>query len=316
MDLLDRLGVDQRNDKPAPRLDLKQLELIVQWQSHTYKFFTRGTETEDIWRNLLVQEALRTPMLMHGILGVSALHLGLCRDSSERSVWIDLAAAHNAEALRSFGMELSGINASNAKAMLGFSSLVVAHAFGAALTDITDKPNLDTLTSIFSLCRGVMDIARTTSPFIRNGDFASLFVLSESTVDLPTDPSVSLNRLETMNASLAEDSQHDYATYAKAIKSLTDLSKHTYSDALSMTLAGGMPIQCPKPFMNYIQQREPFSLAILAHYCAFIHLAEGNLFIQPWGSNVLRDICDSLDQSWRTCIEWPIREVFGEYKFS
>lgn len=313
LDILGQFGINETEDtRPAPPIHMKQLQLIVQWQTSTYRFFAPSAETEDIWQRLMVEEALRTPMLMHGILGVSALHLELSRDSRERSQWVDLAVAHNAGALRSFVKSLPIITETNEKTRLGFSGLVVAHAFGAAMTDITAKPSLDALINVFTLCRVVLNIIGTTSDTPIQGSFAPLFDLTAPTVVIPDNVLESLENLERLNKSMVIKANHDFDTYTKAIGSLKHLAARTFSQTLSVTLAAGMPIQCFKPYIDYVKQRQPMSLLILAHYCAFLHMTDWNMFIQPWGSHVLRDICASLDHDWKRHIVWPIQIVFGE----
>lgn len=308
-----RFGVRQVTDRPAPTLDMKQLELIVQWQNHTFKFFTRAPGTEHIWQTLIVEEALRTPMLMHAILGVSALHIALSRGVEERPFWVDLATAHCGEALQSFMNELFQINPANAKAMLGSSGFVVAYAFGVAVATMSDaeKPSLDGLVNVFLLCCGVHDIINVTHVDLKQSNFAPLFMVSPPAAVVPDHVQESLDGLEAMNhTALTSNPEHDFATYQKAIGILKTLSAQTYSPSVCMSLAAEMPIRCQRPYVDRIQKREPFALIVLAHYCALLHIHQ-NPFIQPWGAYVLRDICTFLDDDWKARIKWPIRQVFG-----
>ena len=59
---------------------MEQLELELQWIMHTHKLLARSEETRKVWELVVLQEALKAPFLMHGILGLSALHLSRLRE--------------------------------------------------------------------------------------------------------------------------------------------------------------------------------------------------------------------------------------------
>lgn len=312
-DLLDRLGANGTISSPSPTLDLNQLRLIVQWQADTHRFFARNEETKHIWQVLLVEEALDTPFLMHGILAVSALHLSLSEIEPQKSFWLGIATAHKGQALPQFVQNLQNIDVANAKAMMGLSGLVVAFAFGSALTGVADAdlPCLDTLHNVFALCRGVQQIINAGSS-LRSSNFAPMFNHTPPPINYPERAKESLDHLEQLNAALGTGKNHDTATYTRMIDELRALSVHTYAQPTCMMLAAGWAIRATPQYLQYMQHREPFSLVTLAHYCAFLHIARENFFLQSWGSCVLREIHQLLDPTWRIHITWPVSEVFGE----
>ncbi|KAB8211854.1 hypothetical protein BDV34DRAFT_61987 [Aspergillus parasiticus] len=312
-DLLDRFGTNGTTASSSPGLEMNQLRLIVQWQTDTHQLFSRNEETKHIWGVLLVEEALNTPFLMHGILAVSALQLSLSEVEPQKSFWLGLATAHKSQALPQFLENLHSVNAANAKAMMGLSGLVVAFAFGSALTGVSDadQPCLDTLHNIFVLCRGVQQIINVAST-LRHSNFAPLFDPTPPQVAYPERAKESLDRLEQLNSAYGTDGAHDTAAYARAIRELRGLSVHTFAQPTSMMLAAGWAIRATPEYLQYVQQHEPFALVIHAHYCTFLHIARENCFLQVWGSCVLREIYHLLDSTWRLHITWPISEVFGE----
>ncbi|KAE8343248.1 hypothetical protein BDV24DRAFT_172999 [Aspergillus arachidicola] len=311
--LLDRFGANGTTASSSPGLEMNQLRLIVQWQTDTHQLFSRNEETKHIWGVLLVEEALNTPFLMHGILAVSALQLSLSEVEPQKSFWLGLATAHKSQALPQFLENLHSVNAANAKAMMGLSGLVVAFAFGSALTGVSDadQPCLDTLHNIFVLCRGVQQIINVAST-LRHSNFAPLFDPTPPQLAYPERAKESLDRLEQLNSAYGMDGAHDIAAYARAIRELRGLSVHTFAQPTSMMLAAGWAIRATPEYLQYVQQHEPFALAIHAHYCTFLHIARENCFLQVWGSCVLREIYHLLDSTWRLHITWPISEVFGE----
>ncbi|KAL4910528.1 hypothetical protein BDW74DRAFT_171999 [Aspergillus multicolor] len=302
----------------TPPLDMTQLRLLVNWQNETCQFFSRDTETRMVWQISLVEEALKTPPLMHGILAVSALHLALSDSGQEQAFWLGLATAHKGEALQALREGVNSVSADNARSMMGLSALVVAYAFGSALTSTdgsdADRPSLDGLNNVFVLCRGVQQVTNAAYAVLRQSNFAPLFNPGDQSVAIPDHVSESLDHLDQLNTQClqAGDSAHDVETYTRVIDALRSLSGHAFTQPNSMTLAAGWAIRVSAEYLGYLQANYPFALIVHAHYCAFLHLARGNCFLQSWGRAVLGDILRLLDEEWKVHIRWPVTEVFGE----
>ncbi|KAL2847525.1 hypothetical protein BJY01DRAFT_212478 [Aspergillus pseudoustus] len=300
----------------APSLDLTQMRLLVNWQNETCQFLSRDTETRIVWQLYLVDEALKSPSLMHGILAVSALHFALSESAAEQPFWLELATAHKGQALHALREGIHQVTPENSRALMGLSALVVAYAFGSALTagvSDADKPGLDTLNNVFGLCRGVQQITNRAYSFLRISNFAPLFTPGEPPIEVPDHVRRSLDLLDRLNTEcLHAGGAHDAATYTRVISALRDLAAHAFAQPNSMTLAGGWAIRVSPEYLQYLQAKAPLALVVHAHYCAFLYLARGNVFVQYWGRAVLEDILQLLDPSWRTHVEWPIREILGE----
>ncbi|OJJ03976.1 hypothetical protein ASPVEDRAFT_43437 [Aspergillus versicolor CBS 583.65] len=310
-ELLDTFG-RQTDPASSSTLDMVQLRLLVNWQHETCQFFSRDTETRIIWQIHLVDEALKTPPLMHGILAVSALHLALSEPPSEQAFWLGIATAHKSEALQFLRNGLGNVNAENATSLVRISGLVVAYAFGSALTETdADKPSLDALNKVFVLCRGIQQINNAASSFLRQSNLAPLYRPGDTSLAVPDLVKASLDRLDKLNTKCLHLGGHDAATYTRVIAAMRALSGHCFVQPNSMTFVVGWAIRASPEYLEYLQAKEPFALVIHAHYCAFLHLARGNSFLQYWGRAVLEDIIPLLDDSWRPHIEWPVAEVFG-----
>lgn len=127
-----RLGGDDATRMTAWALspNFTDLELMMQWCNSTYQDLSRNEKTDTIWQCLVPEEALEHPFLMHGILALSALHLARTRNDHRRPMYSNIAIAHQNQALALFRDLLGNINASNAKAMFAFASIVVLYTFG------------------------------------------------------------------------------------------------------------------------------------------------------------------------------------------
>lgn len=295
---------------PTAPLDMSQLRLLVNWQHETCQFFSRDTETRIVWQIHLVDEALKTPPLMHGILALSALHLALS-DSAPQAGWLELATAHKGEALQYLRDGLENVTPDNARPMMGLAALVVAYAFGSALADgdSSNQPSLDALNHVFVLCRGVQQITSAAYSFLSQSNFAALFTPGDPYDAVPEHIEQSLNHLEQLNTALMHSGDHDAATYTRVIAGLIGLSGHVFTQPNSMTLAAGWAIRVSPEYLDYLQAQEPLALVVHAHYCAFLHLARGNCFLQHWGRCVLQDILQILDDDWKPYVAWPLAEV-------
>jgi hypothetical protein len=297
----------------SPVLNMEQLQLVIQWIQHTHTFLARNEETRKVWETAVLEEGLKAPFLMHGILGLSALHLS-CTRSSEQGRWLSIAISHKNKALSMFSEQLSSINRSNAKAMMSFAGLVVIFGLGSALTPGTDVgPSLDALIEIFTLARGVQAVVNEGFQFLLQSNFAPLFEATPPTIPFAEDVLIAFDHLRELNTQLGQQSVgHDSASYERTIEHLRDMAAFTWAQPTSMTLVGGWAIRAPSQFMSALERQEPFSLVLLAHFCGFLNMARGNWCVGPWGSMVLKEINQLLPSDWQRHTDWPTSQVLGK----
>jgi hypothetical protein len=115
--------------------------------------------------------------------------------------------------------------------MVSFARLVVAFAFGLALTGSpeSDKPSLDALNNIFVLCRGVQEITNTAFSHLRQSLFRPVFDTGLLYAAVPSLVKEALENLTKVNEVCSVESSHPTATYVHAIETLRDLSVYTYA---------------------------------------------------------------------------------------
>jgi hypothetical protein len=291
---------------------MEQLQLIIQWVQHTHTFLARNEETRKVWEMAVLEEGLKAPFLMHGILGLSALHLSCTRDS-EQARWLSVAISHKNTALSMFSEQLASIDRSNAKAMMGFAGLVVIFGLGSALTPGTDAgPGLDALVEIFTLARGVQAVVNEEFRFLLQSNFAPLFDATPPEIPFPDHILTAFDRLGELNTQLGRQSvHHDSTSYEQSIHHLRDMAAFTLAQPTSMTLVGGWAIRAPSQYMSALHSREPFSLVLLAHFCGFLNMARQNWCVGRWGPIVLQQIKQLLPPDWQHYTDWPTEQVMG-----
>lgn len=295
-----------------PSLDMKSLELVLQWIQHTHRLFARNEETRQVWEMPVLQEALQAPFLMHGILALSALHLSHFQSDEKSSEWLNTALAHKNTALSMFSEQLPNITQSNAKAMMSFAALAVAFSFATSLNLIPSEegPGLRSLTNIFTLSRGVQTVFNAEARFLRKSNFSPLFDVIAPDEPVPDQYLEAFERLEKLNVECYRQlSDHDMITYQRAIAYMRELAPFTFAERTSLTLLVGWAIRAPGKYLEDLNESNPFALVVLAHYCVFMHLARENWCVGPWGRIVLQEISQILPPEWHGHIEWALEQV-------
>lgn len=210
-----------------------------------------------------------------------------------------------------FSEQLSNINQSNAKAMMGFAGLVVMFGLGSALTPGTETgPSLGALIEIFTLSRGVQTVVNEEFRFLLESNFAPLFQATPPDVSTPDHVVDAFDHLIELNNRLGQDlDHHDSKCYEQSINLLRNLAAFTLAEPTTMTLVGGWAIRVSPEFLDALSCRDPFALVILAHFCGFLNMAHENWCIGPWGSLVLDEICQLLPQDWKHQVQWPVEQT-------
>ncbi|KAJ6119861.1 hypothetical protein N7523_004141 [Penicillium sp. IBT 18751x] len=274
--------------------------------------FARNEETRKVWEIPVLQEALHTPFLMHGILAISALHLAHLRQDERHAEWINIAIAHKSTALALFSEELHKIDESNARAMMSFASIAVVFSFASAhhYSNPDDGPGLNALINILMLARGIQTVGNQVMEFLRHSNFAPVFNITNPGAVVPGDVLAALNTLDDLNFQYGQRKEsHDVKSYERAIRSMKELAPFTYAEPTSLTVVGGWAIRAPPEFLEGLKNREPLSLVILAHFCVILHITRENWCIGSWGRLILGEIVQVLEADWHRHIKWAVVQV-------
>ncbi|KAG2419080.1 hypothetical protein HFD88_002184 [Aspergillus terreus] len=313
----EKLGSAHHATELTTELNMTQLELVAHWCHVAYKSLSRNEETDPVWSQYVMEEAVAWPFLMHGILSLSALHLARLRPDN-RATYLSLSVAHQDPGLSSFREQILQITPANAKAMFVFSSIVVAFAFGYSVTASPQDQGLEIHTTsleellrVLLLARGVIHISKVASEWIQESNLAPVFNFKHPDVAVPDDVAQALDTLDALNLHCQSDSLTDTReAYQKAIGELRVLSYTVFSGHPTLTLAVGWAIRLSKEVLKDLQTHEPLALVILAHYCVFLHLERGHWCLDGWGAAVMRDIWQSLDDSWKPHVRWAMSKIF------
>lgn len=316
LDIVGRLGGDDATRMTAWALspNFTDLELMMQWCNSTYQDLSRNEKTDTIWQCLVPEEALEHPFLMHGILALSALHLARTRNDHRRPMYSNIAIAHQNQALALFRDLLGNINASNAKAMFAFASIVVLYTFGFPHESNSSDSwtSIDDLYQVIVLIRGVQHVINTASTSLRDSSFQPLMHIEDPEPFLPDDAQAALDELhEANNACGAQDETHDTEIYEDTIHKLSSIMSMLQRDLNSLTTAGRWAIKVRTEYVDLVREHAPLALVVLAYYCVILHCLRHHWCLWDWSYRVSRAIWLVLDAQWRPLVRWPMITIFG-----
>ncbi|CAG8309159.1 unnamed protein product [Penicillium salamii] len=301
----------------TPSLNVHDLELMMQWCNSTFHTLSRNQQTDPIWRNIVPEEALSHPFLMHGILALAALHLARTGpEASRRASYLNRAVAHQNQALALFRGLLGGVNEDNAKAMFAFAGIVVIYTFGFPNTPGVQDPwtSVDDLYQVLVLTRGVQQVIyapRDFRTFLSNSSFGPILQVETVVGILPDDAVAALRQLHAANETCGQDTNHELQIYAEVIKNLEEMLTWVYGGMRANTIAGRWAIKLPARFMELLREREPLALVMLSYYGVLLKCLEHKWCFDEWSIRVAKVVWAILDDQWRPLIHWSMTELLG-----
>ncbi|KAK9244586.1 hypothetical protein V1506DRAFT_540908 [Lipomyces tetrasporus] len=317
---LDRLDIlsnlIDRNPQFPSDLHMRDLELMHHYSTETYRTWSEGQapEIQEIWKTVVPKEALAHRFLMHGLLALSALHL--CQINSgdkgpSRVMYTEIATRHQSLALSSFRSELNNITPLNCNAVFAFSGILTIATFASCQCTGIEQgmAPVEEILRVFSLLRGVNEILHTARDWILTGQLGPIVRDTfTSTADaLPAEARAALDYLDEAN-SHNRDSDAKKA-YCSAIQKLRNYFEIFYSQGQQVRIAMAWPITVPSAYIALLKSRQPMALVVLAHYCVILRLFDRCWWLTGWSENVVEEIYQSLDASWRPSMRWPIKIV-------
>jgi hypothetical protein len=132
-------------------------ELMHHYTLYASKTFARRPQMQEIWQVVVPELAYSYEFLMHGILGLSALHLASIKPE-RYSHYLAGAGFHMSLGLRSYRRILLSPSRDNCYALFCFSSLIMIYIHGSPteLSESRTARGLDSIIELLSLCRGTL----------------------------------------------------------------------------------------------------------------------------------------------------------------
>lgn len=134
-----------------------------------------------LWRDVIPQEALRHPFLLHGLLAMSAMSLAYLRPD-ETDKFVTVCDKHQTVALSGFRAVLSGpVTEDTANAAFALSSIISVLSMARAKATAAARPppiylRVEDVTEVFLLTRGVREVISLGVEHIKKGPLSQMFV--------------------------------------------------------------------------------------------------------------------------------------------
>ncbi|KAL2843382.1 hypothetical protein BJY01DRAFT_264276 [Aspergillus pseudoustus] len=298
----------------AADLNLSDMELLLQWCSSTYATMAHDRKFEHIYQYILPKEGLEYPFVLHGLLALSALHLARASDPAAKARYFSIALEHQNRALSLFRPVISSINHDNSHTIFAFASLLLQLAFAippcSPLAEAHDC--VQDLIQAFTLCRGLREIIGASWHWVSEGKFADVFKQVDDTKHWPLPETVeaALFQLRYLNESRGRRFEHhDADCYGAAISHLKDMMEIYQDKPHRFELALRWPFGLESDFLKLLKEHDPMVLVVVAHYCLVLHHFRHHWWMEGWSFRVAHSIWDQLDETWRPCVYWVVKEV-------
>ena len=283
---------------------------------NTYATLADVETAVPVWQDGFPTEAASHPFLMHGLLSLSALHIGL-EDTSKHKTYVEHAMQHYTHALTLYRPELINVTQRNCHALFAFSSIAALISFAISMaSQHTGTALLQDMHDTFHLLKGVHAVVQVAREWISVGPLADLvreYVQRE--VELPAEVQESL-RILIEQAETCGESEERISGYIAAVEALRAGFKNAVYKPDDRTLSLVWPIMVPRSYIEGLGERRPMALAILAHYAIFLYELRRYWWCGDRGSRLVEAVTGTLSSEWYDTLRWPTRAISRERAWS
>ncbi|CEL09774.1 hypothetical protein ASPCAL12903 [Aspergillus calidoustus] len=295
-------------------------ELMHHYTLHTSKTLARRPEMQEAWQATIPEIAYGYEFLMHGILGLSALHLSYLKPE-KYSHYLANAGFHMSLGLRSYRRILMAPSQENCFALFCFSGLIMVYIYASPMDPLESHSaaGLDSIFELFGLCRGTL-VLRPFFDHIQQSPLVHLFrrEFMDNDADQPTNqpplfPDLP-DHLSTLSTLITSEirSSADQPTFHQALSRLraSFASIENATPPLECGMLYLWPLSVEEEFFTFLRQRHPVALVLLAFYCAQLLVFEDYWFVGGQGRVWFRRVEEALGGRFGESLDWP-RRVLG-----
>jgi Fungal specific transcription factor domain len=298
-------------------MNMKELELLHHWSIFTSVSIAGRQEMKDLFQIEVPRLACQHPILMRGLLALSASHLSRLQLGSREEYGI-LSARYLNRALAEFQSNVSDISERNCHMAIIFSILLTLYTCAST-------PNIESSASEYwesatrwiRLLRGTLVIIRSSQHWLWHGPLGpTMRKIRPPNLDLTEtidDDSWLFALLPMLNpnassSSLPENTKDDLRTCRVAHFQL----RMTFVRCKTPTNVGDVcawPLGVPHEFMALLDRKCPEALILLAYYCVLLKRFESYWFFNGHAERLLSVVRQELGREWLHWLEWPTQVV-------
>ncbi|KAL6355024.1 hypothetical protein LRP88_12382 [Fusarium phalaenopsidis] len=276
--------------------------------------------TEDVWRKVVPEIAFSHDFLMHGLLGLSAMHYAQSHPDQRREYTL-ISSHYQSLAVQNFATKLQDINEANFEPYFFLATFV----FILSMCSIADRqdcglPAPRDIAQSFILLQGIKSICefKPIETWSRDGPLAPLLEQNEP---LPVKRTGAFqNRMEKLYGLARELSPtfsviNVQSSCLLAIESLRTTHTACTTDTMSARARRIWlwPMSLTQVFIELISNNHHVALIILAHYAALTRPFEHPHWMnREWSSNVMASVECALDERWHEWIAWPKKALMEQ----
>ncbi|KAF2147368.1 uncharacterized protein K452DRAFT_6401 [Aplosporella prunicola CBS 121167] len=300
----------------------RDLELLHHYSTYTYQTLSELDALRDVYQNVYGHIGYKSKPVMHGILGVAALHLAHLRPDA-RAKYLVISTNHQNRAISEFRLALPKITAENCDEIYTLSSLTtILRCANLPLPSDPNQPSpVDDTVETFMLMRGVHEVLRSAWSWIAAGPLLPALVPGRGGPQLPfnTTECLALDDfgLQPRIDALWPVAQHE--SFEPAIRKTLEYTIADLTICMHRILTQphdrepGLvliwPIRISPECIFLIRQHHPGALVMLAHWCIILHNHSNFWWLGDRGRRVVHSIWDTIDPMWHDALAWPMQYV-------
>ncbi|KAJ4219571.1 hypothetical protein NW759_007959 [Fusarium solani] len=314
-------GTSSENESchPSPTW-MQSLRLLHHYDTVVCTILMQEPATEDVWRKVVPEIAFSHDFLMHGLLGLSAMHYAQSHPDQRREYTL-ISSHYQSLAVQNFATKLQDINEDNFEPYFFLATFV----FILSMCSIADRqdcglPAPRDIAQSFILLQGIKSICefKPIETWSRDGPLAPLLEQNEP---LPVKRTGAFqNRMEKLYGLARELSPtfsviNVQSSCLLAIESLRTTHTACTTDTMSARARRIWlwPMSLTQVFIELISNNHHVALIILAHYAALTRPFEHPHWMnREWSSNVMASVECALDERWHEWIAWPKKALMEQ----
>lgn len=270
-----------------------------------------------LWRDYVPKLAVQHPFLLHGILALSALHLAHLRPESSAQ-HLQICDKHQAVAIAKFrSILLSPVDHQLADARFALSATLAVSCMARGCVGVEPRAlDMNTITELFILTRGIRDMIRLSFEQVSTGSKAPLLNIRHSPVptdvDLPSSVSACFVACEQMLATYGMDPdalQHCETALLELQKMYQNIAHILRTGHIELGDIARWQVMVSMEYITLIQAHHPPALIILAHYAAAMTAVDTAWHARDWAECAIRGISHSLDSTMQHWMRWPMDQI-------
>jgi hypothetical protein len=263
------------------------------YTAHTYQSLSVVGITDATWQLFVPRQALTHRFLLHGLMGLAALHLANTTTlAEEREAYVRLTQTYQDSAFRLFSESLDNIGPGNCDAMMAFS--IMAMVFATAMPKaLADTSVLDRTFALLSFLQGIGTVTEAGREWLVDGPFG-LFLDIDSRIPLEVpsgEDEAMLARLRRINdgaVGLVDPAGYD------AIELAISRLERTFRGGELMVLA--WLSMCGEGYIAMLRQGHRVALLVFLHWALPLHRLERLWWVEDMAHRLVDEVSPTLER--------------------